>query len=242
MPYSCTLDGNCEADEYGVYQTLRQCRRHCRSVQYRDLIYIILAYSGSEHVLQLAPRDRQRILADWLGLHLDLDNTDRILTALYEQDYFILAEYAELDAYIAEQLGLAVDSAEFQRVLELLRQPYDEHGLNDEGERLDGLLLYPQLHPMLLNYYAQDPMYQDDLLYAISSVEPATTVTLDLLLTACQGRSDYTKSEMLEELRHGIPAEDQALRARVNALLATLPSIHDDGNYDEFLPPDVNDE
>ena len=192
MNYSCSFNGNCEANPSGGYTSLEECQANCDSVLFADLLYIIMSYSPEE-ALRLAPSDMIRVAKNITGGQHTAFSARYLLQALKEDDIFKLINYPSLDTYILKLVGIDPENLEeASRFITKLRTDtgyypasstlgdldYNPSISQKERVKIRFLLHYPVMYELLKERYDNE-LLGELLSEEVSSV--ATIPTLELL-------------------------------------------------------------
>ena len=199
--YSCSLSGQCEANPDGLYDTLAECETSCRSSEYKDLLYIIIAYSCPTDIDTLAPSDQVRIANELLSRPTTPAEARDVLQALANWDLVSLAYYPELGYIIADEAGVDRDSADYEEIVSALRTSSRDLAVDEaeveelaesEGKVIRTLARYPALYPYLKEWY-DNPRFSGLLIDTLTHWGGATTETVDFLanLTFKPGQLDW---------------------------------------------------
>lgn len=129
MPYSCTLKGSCEYDDYGDHPDLITCQANCNRYEGElidDLVYDILALN-LEDALELAPSDIIVILFRVSGIRSpDVSLSRQLLNNVIDRDYIRLWRQKDIPTvmeYLTSQLEDELDILLLDTLGDIIVQP-----------------------------------------------------------------------------------------------------------------------
>jgi hypothetical protein len=188
------MNGQCEPNPYGPFESKEECEEKCEAVQYRDVMYTILAYDINRDSRTLAPSDQGRVVQVLLGRSVPKDEAGQILEAMESRDLRFLAYYSELEYYVLNIAGVEPGTPESVEILTALRihtgyQPgitdlvadSDDNGEaieHGESERMYVLAKYPSLYPYLQQLYDNEDFVD---MFADTLAEIPTHASLNLI-------------------------------------------------------------
>ena len=129
MPYSCTLKGLCEYDDYGDHPDLATCQANCNRYEGElidDLVYDILALNLDD-ALELAPSDITIILFRVSGIRSpDVSRSRQLLHDVIDRDYIRLWRQKDIPSvmeYLTSQLEDELDFLLLDTLSDIIVQP-----------------------------------------------------------------------------------------------------------------------
>jgi hypothetical protein len=171
--YSCALNGLCESDPLGAYDSLEECQDECASSENRDLMYLILAYV-TDDVRLLAPSDRVRVVRELTGETLTPGQAYKLLLALEKGDVFELIKHPQLHPYILELTNGDEAMLEALSLPNLYPWRFETFTVEveveeTESDRIQTLVQYPALYPQLATRYMNE-YFEDEFIQALTLV------------------------------------------------------------------------
>jgi hypothetical protein len=153
--HSCTLDGQCELNDFGTYPSLPLCQQQCHPSHLtgheREVIFMTLSYDP-EQVTNLAPSDMVEYIRREYGIVSPLDQVAGLYIALASDSYLDLYRAGQFD-YLHSRLKKVppreLDNLDFL-ILQVLAPTLELQAVNWQALRLS---IHMSLTSMLSQMY-----------------------------------------------------------------------------------------
>jgi hypothetical protein len=105
--FSCAFNGTCEPDLTGSYASEAECQADCRSVEDKDINYLILQYAplGLESV---APSDRAEVIRRITGATISRSYSLTISMLIEHQNWTSLSRFPQFRPWLSEMFHIPI--------------------------------------------------------------------------------------------------------------------------------------
>jgi len=100
--YSCGMNGQCEVDSRGRWNTLAACEANCQASDHKEVSYLVFGYAP-EQADYLAPSDRIELIRRETKVFVAPEDSYTVYVALAREDLDTLVQYPILYSYLERE-------------------------------------------------------------------------------------------------------------------------------------------